>query len=84
MSGSTALFEMYEQVLKDRIALIPFTLAEAEIYAQLQGEYVQRGSTRPVIDLCIAATALSRGCILVTLNRRDFDGIPKLTVEDWS
>ncbi|MFO7850370.1 MAG: type II toxin-antitoxin system VapC family toxin [Spirochaetia bacterium] len=83
MSGSKTLYHMYEHVLKDRITLIPFTLAEAEIYAQLQAESVHRGYKRPVIDLCIAATAISHGCTLVTLNNKDFDGIPNLIIEDW-
>jgi len=84
MTGSTKLFHMYEQVLKDRIVIIPFTLAEAEIYAKLQAESVNRGIRRPVIDLCIAATAIFHGCTLVTLNSKDFNGIPSLVIENWS
>jgi predicted nucleic acid-binding protein len=32
----------------------------------------------------IAATAVTYGLTLATLNARDFHGIPLLTVEDWS
>jgi tRNA(fMet)-specific endonuclease VapC len=32
----------------------------------------------------IAATAITHGLTLATLNRRDFRDIPGLTVEDWS
>ena len=45
---------------------------------------VGQGHTRPVIDLCIAATTLEHGCTLVTLNTKDFESIPNLRVEDSS
>ena len=32
----------------------------------------------------IAATAMSQGLILATLNPRDFRNIPGLLIEDWS
>lgn len=36
------------------------------------------------MDLRIAAIALSRGLILLTSNRRDFDKIANLPTEDWT
>jgi tRNA(fMet)-specific endonuclease VapC len=35
-------------------------------------------------DLMIAATARSRGRIVVTKNRGEFDRVPELLVEDWT
>jgi tRNA(fMet)-specific endonuclease VapC len=83
LSNSSSLLLLYESVLKDRIPILPFTLEEAEIYAELQANFVRSGKTRPVIDLCIASTALSSDCILVTLNAKDFTNIPGLRVENW-
>ncbi|MFP4067160.1 MAG: type II toxin-antitoxin system VapC family toxin [Spirochaetaceae bacterium] len=83
-AGSQRLNRLYHTVLRDRIPVLPFTLAEASRYADLQAQFIAAGRTRPVIDLCIAATALEHGCIVATLNAKDFEGIPGLVVEDWS
>lgn len=83
MSGSERLQHLFSTVLEGKLSLIDFSRPEAEIYAQLQAQAVQQGGTRPVIDLCIAATALRHGLILATLNAKDFAGIPGLRVEDW-
>lgn len=84
IAGSDRLQRLYDVVLRDRIPALPFTMAEAEIYARIQADRVAAGATRPVIDLCIAATAIRHRCTLATLNPRDFAGIPGLEVEDWS
>lgn len=83
IAESEKLKHLYRSVLKERIPILPFALEEAAIYAQLQAELSKVGKTKPVIDLCIAATALKHNCILVTLNVKDFEDIPNLKVEDW-
>jgi len=83
MAASARLHELYKATLKDRIELLPFTRAEALVFATLQAHSVRAGTTRPVIDLCIAATAITHGCTLATLNIKDFSGFPSLIVEDW-
>ena len=83
MAESERLAELYRKVLAGRLPVIPFAAKEAAVYARLQADAVRRGQTRPVVDLCIAATALVHGCTLVTLNTSDFEGIPGLSVERW-
>jgi predicted nucleic acid-binding protein len=84
MSGSKKLNNLYQAILQDKLPILPFTLEEAKTYAGLQAEAVSRGKVRPVIDLGIAATAITHGLILATLNEKDFAGIPRLQVESWT
>lgn len=84
MAGSERLRDLYEAVLRDRIPVLPFTHAEAAVYARIQAEAVAAGATRPVIDLCIAATAITHKLTVATLNAKDFDAIPGLVVESWA
>lgn len=84
ISRSEKLFDMYTTILKDRIPVFPFTGEEAEIYADIQAILIQTGIRRLVIDLCIAATSIAKGCTLVTLNTKDFSSIPGLLIENWS
>lgn len=51
----------------------------AERYAELR----KRGEPIDDVDLLIASTALVRGDCLATRNRRHFDRVRGLSVEDW-
>lgn len=84
IAESKALKDLYYTIVKGRIPVLDFTIREAAIYAEIQAALLKQGRKRPVIDLCIAATALSHNCTLVTLNTRDFSDISDLIVEDWS
>lgn len=68
---------MYEEM-----QILSFTTREAASYRRI---VEQLGFSRPrVVDRMIAANALVAQATLITLNPRDFRGIPGLTVEDWS
>jgi len=83
IAGSKRLSGLYLSALKGRIPILPFNVDEARIFSRLQADFTKTGTIRPVIDLCIAATALNHNCVLVTLNVKDFDGIPGLSIETW-
>ncbi|MFP4443270.1 MAG: type II toxin-antitoxin system VapC family toxin [Spirochaetia bacterium] len=83
LAGSVKLRQLYDDILRDRIVILPFTPAEAEIYADLQARLTRQGRCKPVIDLCIAATAIHHQLILATLNAKDFTDIPSLRFEAW-
>ncbi len=75
-------YEMFGQVLKDFVTapVIPYDAAAAAEFDRLQSQRVRV----PTMDLRIAATALSRGLVLITRNARDFSKAPGLRIEDWT
>jgi tRNA(fMet)-specific endonuclease VapC len=63
-----------------RFQILQFTEHAQAIFASFQGLRSQIGKQ----DLRIAAITIAHGGILLTRNRRDFDRIPGLVIEDWS
>ena len=68
MGQARAFFEL--------IPIVPFDAKAALAYSTLP---FRRGS----YDRLIGAHALALGLVLVTSNRRDFDDLPDLPIEDW-
>jgi tRNA(fMet)-specific endonuclease VapC len=62
------------------LTILSFDTAAHQQYEQLRSQKIRIGT----LDLRIAAIALSQDAILVTRNRRDFEQIPSLRIEDWS
>lgn len=58
----------------------PFDERAALAYASLPAKVKRVGSQ----DCCIAASAISRGWIVVTANQKDFSRIPAVQFEDWN
>jgi predicted nucleic acid-binding protein len=69
--------EVQEEVFA-REAAIAFGPTQAAIASQLYK--TMKNSRHREIDLAIAACALSDGAALWTLNRKDFDDVPTLTL----
>ena len=55
----------------------------AEHYANIRVFLETNGTIISERDLQIASIARSNGLCLVTHNRREFDRVPDLEVEDW-
>ncbi len=55
----------------------------ARLYGKVAAGLFNAGAPLPTADLLIAATALHHGLTMVTANRRHFDPVPELIVQDW-
>jgi len=62
------------------INVLPFTSGSADMMKNFRSEKLKIGTQ----DLRIAAIVSAAGGILITSNRRDFDKIPGLIIEDWN
>ena len=60
--------------------VLPYTSEAQALFKQLRKQRVRIGTR----DLRIAAIALSVNSTIVTRNRRDFEQVPKLQIEDWT
>jgi tRNA(fMet)-specific endonuclease VapC len=67
-----------------RLDVLPYGAKAAQHYGQIRTALEQAGTLIGVNDLHIAAHARSEGLVVVTNNRREFDRVPALQVEDWA
>ena len=61
----------------------PFEDDDAEHACDIRAGLNAKGTPIGPYDILIAAQARSRGAVLVTANRREFDRVPGLQVVDW-
>lgn len=75
-------FYWLQQTLKFfcRIPVLPFDDHASAVFERLVALKLRVGTQ----DLQIASIVLARNDILLTRNRRDFQRIPDLMIEDWS
>jgi tRNA(fMet)-specific endonuclease VapC len=62
------------------VPVVPFDQACEDEFQKLLAAKLRVGTQ----DLKIAATALAHGLTLVTRNRKDFQRVPGLVLDDWS
>ncbi|RDL48906.1 tRNA(fMet)-specific endonuclease VapC [Ensifer sp. M14] len=67
-----------------RLEILHYDEVAASHTGQLRAELARSGTPIGPYDQLIAGHARSRGLIVVTNNRREFDRVPGLRVEDWT
>jgi len=67
-----------------RLEVLSYDESAANHTGQLRAELARSRTSIGPYDQLIAGHARSRGLILVTNNRREFDRVPGLRVEDWT
>ena len=67
-----------------RLEVLAYGPKAAQHYGQIRAALEIAGTPIGVNDLYIAAHARSEGLVVVTNNRREFDRVAALLVEDWS
>ncbi|MGH9414905.1 MAG: PIN domain-containing protein [Terriglobales bacterium] len=71
----------FAEELLAQFPVLAFDLTVARGHAALGASLARRGVVIGAHDLLIAATALARGCTIVTRDKRSFPKIPGLKVE---
>lgn len=64
--------------------ILPFTQKAADQAAKWYAQLRKTGDLIDDIDLLIASIAITNELVLVTHNKRHFERIPDLKVQDWS
>ena len=64
--------------------VLPVIMPTARVRARIAAELSALGTPIGQNDLWIAASALTHGLAIATLNVREFERVPGLTVERWS
>jgi tRNA(fMet)-specific endonuclease VapC len=67
-----------------RLTIWPFDEKAAAEFGRIRAELRRRGRPMQVIDIMIAATALSLGNSTVISSDSDLKAVPGLTVENWA
>lgn len=65
------------------LQVLPFDALAAEHFGDIRAQLFRVGTPCGPLDMLIGAHARSLGLTLVTNNRREFDRMPGLTVENW-
>ena len=64
--------------------MLNFDHAADQVYHQLRQDCPNLAKRRLEKDVKIAAIAIAHQAVVITRNRRDFEQVPGLQIEDWS
>lgn len=67
----------------DRVTVLPWDAAAADRYAKLRVQLERGGTPIGLFDTMIAAHALALGAVLVSNNRKHFQQVKALILENW-
>jgi tRNA(fMet)-specific endonuclease VapC len=67
-----------------RLEVLPFSPKAAAHYGQIRARLEREGRPVGAYDMLIGAHARSEGLVLVTNNRREFERMDGLQVENWA
>ena len=70
-------------VLLAALVILPYDEGAAHQFGRIKAGLERDGIAIGDLDLQIAGIALARGVPLVTHNRRHFERVPDLIIEDW-
>lgn len=69
-----------EERILPAVTVLPYDLATARVFGQIQADLEEKGRPLADADLQIAATAIFHGLELVTGNVKHFQRVPQLTI----
>jgi tRNA(fMet)-specific endonuclease VapC len=78
-----SLWSSIQRLILDRFKVLPFTPEDALFSADLLAPLAAQGNALALQDLWLAGTAYRHNLTLVTRNRRDFDRVRGLKIENW-
>jgi tRNA(fMet)-specific endonuclease VapC len=74
----------FVEAVLERFPLLEIDVSTARSHARLWADLAAAGTPVGPNDLWLAATAVTHGLTLVTVNVREFSRVPGLRVEPWS
>ena len=83
LSGNLEKNKLLVDKLLERVSILNFDLPACEIFGRIYGILKQLGKLTQDSDLMIASICLSNNVILVTRNKKHFENIKGLKVEEW-
>lgn len=81
--GSPNVNELVIDQFINHLRVEPFDSLASDVYGELRAELEIRGQVIGSEDLLIAAHAISRDCVLVTNNTKEFKRLPGIRLENW-